>query len=259
MNPLGFISIRVSGKTGNIELTPDQVDIREIITLLQHAEDLLFPENKRNRPVISYTIQEGSVHHIFKTSLQYIIAFNALLGEVLREGSIDFLDPATASVFEQLQNEAIKKNYNFIISTSLENTNTLNITLQSRFFRSNLIWADAEFYFYGTITNAGGKDKANIHLLTDEFGTVLIQTPKEFLAKHDQNILYKKFGVRALGRQNVATGEIDLNSLKFIELIAYDSIYDAHYLNQLRQKATQTWLNNINPDEWLRELRSAYE
>ena len=35
--------------------------------------------------------------------------------------------------------------------------------------------------------------------------------------------------------------------------------YDEEYLKGLRDKAKTSWLGNINPDEWLKEVRGSYE
>jgi len=40
---IGFIEIRITGSKGNLELTPDNYDIREIISILENAENLLYP------------------------------------------------------------------------------------------------------------------------------------------------------------------------------------------------------------------------
>jgi hypothetical protein len=111
----------------------------------------------------------------------------------------------------------------------------------------------------GKIVNAGGKNKANIHILTEEFGTLKIPTPISFLEQYDENILYKTFVIRAIGKQNAITGEIDTSTLEFIDLINYQPKYDAQYLNELRDKAKKSWLGNINPDEWLNEIRGRYD
>ena len=70
MEHVGHIEIVVSGAKGNIPLSPDTYDIRDIMGILENAENLLFPGDKKNRPVISYKIEEGSVKHILKTSIQ---------------------------------------------------------------------------------------------------------------------------------------------------------------------------------------------
>lgn len=79
----------------------------------------------------------------------------------------------------------------------------------TRNYRTEAIWADAEFYFYGKVIKAGGKNPANIYVHTKELGTVRIQTPISFLEQYDENLLYKTFGIRATGKQHSETGEID--------------------------------------------------
>lgn len=259
MEKIGFIEIRITGSKGNLDLSPDNYDIREIISILENAENLLYPGDKRDRPNISYKIEEGSVKHILKTSIQYIIGFNAIIGQVNQVQNIDFLDLETAKAFENIQDIATKRNYVFSIKTSLDNTNEVRVDKTTRYYRTEAIWADAEFYFYGKVTNAGGKDKANIHVFTEELGTIRIQTPISFLEQYDENLLYKTFGIRATGKQHSETGEIDTSTLKFIELVDYQPKYDELYLKALRDKAKKSWLGSINPDKWLNEIRGGYE
>ena len=71
-------------------------------------------------------------------------------------------------------------------------------------------------------------------------------------------MLYKKFGVRTNGKQNIQTGEIDTKSLQLLELIDYNPKFDDDYLNALISKAKKNW-KGINPDEWLFNLRGGYE
>lgn len=259
MEKIGYIEIRISGSKGNLQLNPDNYDIREIISILENAENLLFPSDKKDRPTISYKIEDGSVRHILKTSVQFIIGFNAIIGQVNEVQNIDFLELGSARAFENIQDIASKKNYTFTISTSIEKSNEIKIDNSTRFYRSETVWAEAEFYFYGKVTNAGGKDKANIHVLTEDYGSIRIETPISFLEDYDENMLYKTLGVRAIGKQQSETGELDKSSLKFVELIEYNPKYDEAYLSELRNKAKKSWLNKINPDQWLKDIRGGYD
>ncbi len=254
MEKIGFIEIIVGGSKGNLKLTPDTFDIKELTEIILQAEKLLFPGERKERPLISYRMEEGSVKNIFKTSLQAVISFSAILSLIETSHNIDFLELNTAKAFESFQDTAIKKDYFFEIKTSLQNSTTLRIDKSTFYYRTSENWVEGEFYFYGKITNAGGKDKANIHLVTEELGTLYIQTPQEFLAKVEENILYKTYVVRAKGKQNSETGEIDKQSLSFIELIDYNLRYDQQYLKKLRSKA-MTWLDKTDPDEWLKDVR----
>jgi len=256
---IGQIEIRITGSKGNLELSPDNYDIKEIISILENAENLLYAGDKKDRPNISYRIEEGSVKHIFKTSLQFIIGFNAIIGQVQQTQNIDFLELSTAKAFENIQEIAAKKDYTFTIKTSLVSTNEIKVDKTTQLYRTEAIWVDAEFYFYGKITNAGGKDRTNIHINTDEFGSVTIFTPVSFFENLEENIIHKKpYGIRAIGKQHSETGELDKSSLKFIELVDFQPTYDEKYLKSLRDKAKKSWLGDLNPETWLREIRGGY-
>lgn len=253
MDKIGHIEIRVAGKKGNLDITPDNFDIKEIIQILEQVDSLLFPNEKNKRPIISYSIEEGSIRHKFKTSIQAIIAFNAIMAQIVTVQNIDFLDLPTAQAIEVFQNSAVKNDYSFSITTSIEDSVKLSIDKSTHYYRNSAVWVDAEFYFYGKVTNAGGKDKANIHILTDDIGIVKIDTPIQFLQNQENNILYKSYGIRAIGKQNSETGEIDRTSLKFIEIVDYQNSYNEEYLKKLRKKAA--WIKDVDPELWLNEIR----
>lgn len=255
MDQRGTIEIRVSGNKGNLGLSPDHYDIKEIAQLFDTVESILFSGNKKQRPEITYSIESGSVRHIFKTSFQSIVAVSAILANVLETGSIDRLELPTARAIEKLQSDAISKNYEFTISTSEWRGGELKITPQTHYRRSEEMWVDAEIYLYGTLTDAGGKDKSNIHLDTKEYGQVTIDADKEYLRNIEENLLYKEYGVRTRGKQSLATGDIDLSSLKLISLQGYRPVYDEAYLNGLIAKASKSWAG-VDVDSFLSELRS---
>lgn len=259
MKNSGYIQITIKGKKGNLSLTPDNYDIREIINVIETAENLLFPGKGKERPIISYGIEKGSVKHIFRTTLQYIIGFNALLLLINDSKSIDSLDYPTAKSFETFQDNAIKNDYEYTVKTSVQNSNELIISKSTEYYRSESIWIDAEFYFYGKITNMGGKERANFHLVTDNLGTLIIQTNRKYLEELEKNPLYKTYGIRAIGKQNSETAEIDKSSLQFLELIDYNKIYDEQYLNQLINKASESWAKIGDTTKWLNELRGNYD
>ena len=144
MEKIGFIEISIRGSKGNLDLTPDNYDIKEIISILETAENLLHPGDKKDRATISYRIEEGSVKHIFKTSIQTIIGFNAIIGQVSEVQNIDFLDLGTAKAFENIQDIATKRNYVFSITTSLDNTNEVRVDKTTQFYRTEAICEHSE-------------------------------------------------------------------------------------------------------------------
>jgi hypothetical protein len=256
MQRIGFIEIKVVGKKDNLELTPDNYDIKDIISVLENAENLLFPINKKERPTISYDIKEGSVIHILKTSLQAIIGFNALLLQISHNNySIDFLESPTAKAFEYFQDSAKKQDVSFEISTSVPDSGRLTVNQETEFIRSEDIWVDAEFYFYGIVTDFGGKEKANIHLDTKEYGLLKVDSEEAILRDYESNPLYKPYGIRATGKQNIHTGELDKSTLSLVEIIDYDRNCREDYIDGVIQRASASWEEVGDVDEWLRQMR----
>ena len=103
MEAVGDIEIRIEGSVGAPKLTPELVDIDEIREILAEAGDLLFPGLRRSqRPAISYEIVEGSVRHRFRTVMQTVIGFGAVLAQVEAEAQIDFLHERSAAAIESL-------------------------------------------------------------------------------------------------------------------------------------------------------------
>lgn len=253
MEVLGDIEIKIEGTVGAQKLTPDLVDIDEIREVLGQVSDLLFPTEKRGqRPRISYEIEEGSVRHKFRTIMQTVIGFGAVLSQISTGGQIDFLHERSAAAIESLQKLAVAHDYVIIISA---NEGRLRIDRTTHYLRNEKLWVDAEFYLYGELTNAGGKNSANIHLDTAEYGTLRISTDKAYLRGSDKNLLYKKFGLRVAGKQNFQTFEMDRNSLVFMDLFDYDMEYSDSYLDSLLKKAAPAWQDISDVDEWLNEVR----
>ena len=251
------ISLRIIGKNGGESLSPANFDIRQIRFLLDEVENLLYPDRKKrkDRPTISYEMKEGSVLNVFRTSLQSVLLVSALLGVIEQEnGSIDKLEVASAQAIENLQSFALRYNYDIEIGTSDRQQRFFRITPTTHYVRHENIMVDIECYYYGTLTDAGGKDKANIHLDTKDVGSLTIRADKEYLAGYQGNPLYKNFGVRVRAKKNILTGDIDKSTLVLVELREYQPKFDEDYLMDLIHKATPKW-KDINPDEWLTNIR----
>lgn len=112
--------------------------------MLQNVEDMLFPNNKKDRPIITYDIQVGSVKHLFKTTIHAIIGFSAVLGQIQAYESIFFLELKTAVAIENIQNLSRQKNYEFQIETSLKDHYELIINSSIKYFRAEDVWVDAD-------------------------------------------------------------------------------------------------------------------
>ncbi len=250
-----YIDIHISGKNGEIPLIPANYDISELKDILTYAENLLFPNTPRTvRPIISYEMKEGSVIHRFWTSLQGVVTFAAVMSMVSETGSLDGLDLKTAEAVESIQKIAREKDYTIEFSSSRSSETSLSITAQTDFKRTEKVWVESEFYFYGQVQSAGGKTDAAIKIEVKGKGLLTIATEKDMLEGLEKNLLYHNCGVRAKGRQNIDTGEIDRHSLVLVSLVDYEPKFDENYLNKLIKKAASTF-EGVDSEELMNELR----
>lgn len=255
MEESGKIEIRVIGRIGNEPLSPENFAIREIRSLFDVVETMLYPNQKNSRAPITYSLESGSVRNIFKTTLQSAAAFIAIVSLVQQTGSLEGLELPTARALHEVQKSAVRNNFTYEFGTPYEDKPYLTISKDTTYHIDENLWADAEFYFYGVLVNAGGKDKTNIHLLTKDNGLLTIATEKEFLQNLEENVLYKHFMVRAVGRQNIVSGELDTSSLHLLELSNYDPTYNKQYLDNLIKKASPKWAGVVDADKWVSEIR----
>lgn len=249
MDGLGYIEVKLQ------DINPNEFDISNLIDLLKNVENLLYPTDKKKRPIISYEVKEGSVRNIIKTIMGPILAVNAILSQVNENKSIDFIDSTQAKAIENIQEWTIKNNYNLVIKTSVKNTSELEINRSTKYFRSENIWIDSDLFLYGKIISMGGKTNPNLHILTDDYGTLIVQTTEEVLANQSNNKLYKYAGVHVHAKQNIKSGQLDKNEIKLLDFVDYEQSADDEYLENLIKEASKSWIDVKDTDKWLAEIR----
>ncbi len=254
MEALGHVEIHIQDHLNLGKLNPDTFDIAELRDTLMYVEDLLFPDKKQGRPRITLQIEAGSVVERFTTSLSAVARFSGVLALVANLQHLQGLDKRTAEPFIRLQAYSIKNGRSISLTTS-ESNSELKITPETKYDHyDDGAWTDTEFFFYGEIVDAGGKNSPNIHLDVPEKGVLTISTSKQVLSEQQENLLYKTVGVHARGKRNIISGDIEVGSLSLIKLIDYAPAWDENYINGLVAKGSKTW-REIDPDIWLNEVR----
>lgn len=249
MTNLGYIEVKIHN------IHPSDFDISHVVELLKNVESLLYPNDRKKRPIISYEIKEGSVRNIFKTDLSQVILVNTTIKNINDTKSIDNIDLIQAKAIENIQEWASKNNLDVEIKSSIKNTNKLEINRNTNFQRSENIWIDSDLYLYGKIISMGGKTNPNLHISTEEHGTVIIQTTEEVLANQSDNRLYKYSGVHVHAKQNIKNGQLDKSDIKLLGFIEYEQSLDDNYLDNLINEASKSWTDIKDTDQWLAEIR----
>ena len=257
MESQGQLIIHIVGKYGAEKLTPKNYDVTLMQSVLEYVSALLGLDKKKGRPAVTYQTMEGSVNNVFTMSKQKAVEIAAVMSLFVNSGySLDALETTTATALENLQKFAIQNDFSLDISSSEPESETITITPKTIFKRSENLWVDAEVYYYGTLVDAGGKNKSNIHLDTKD-GLIKIDADKELLTGIEGNPLYRKFGVRAIAKQNVVTGAIDSSTLKMKELFEFEPRFDADYLESKIEAATSVW-SGVDADEFVHQVREGW-
>jgi hypothetical protein len=252
----GYIEVKIEGTKGNAPLEPDTYDIKELRDLLDEIEALVYPTRRPNDHLISHKVEKGSVKHFFTTALLAVLSLQDSFELVQNnDGVLDSLPLRAANAILHLQTESKSKGYIYTITTSKENSKPLRIDGNSNYRISDDIWVDTELYLYGQVTDIGGKKNANIHLETVDHGSVAINADKDVLKDIKDNLLYKTCAIRTTAIQNINTQEIKKGSLNLISLLPPQQELDINYLDKLIERASESWAEVNDSDEWLNKLR----
>ena len=253
MDNEGTISIRIVGQHNGKPISPDNYDIRLAHNVIGNIMLLLGDQLKDKSQTNVFSIQEGSLVNVVKTTKQRAVEIAAMLSMFGTTLNIDALEANTSKAMNVFRDLAIRNNIEFSISTSETNGEPLSINPNIHFIHDENAWVESEFYFFGRLIDAGGKDKPNIHLATN-FATLTIHAERDYLAGLEKNPLYKEYGVTVRGKQNIYTGEIDYKTLTLIKLQGFSLIFNESYLNEKIVLASQTW-NDVDVDEYIQEVR----
>lgn len=253
MEEQGYIEVKIDGLVGNKELKPADIDIAEIKEIISDVETFLYPTRgeKADRPHISYKIEEGSARNLFYLPISGVLLFNGLTNEINSRGNIDFLDNKRAEVIDKFQRKAKERNVEISFLSSSHLAPLLKINKETNFFKIAATYIETEFVLYGKVNEEGGNNP-NFHLLTKEYGKLVISATEQQLLEGEKR-LFKTYGVRAKGKQNLVDGKPF--DLKLIDYITYNPNYDEHKLDLLIERASVNWNTIPNVDVWLKNIR----
>ncbi|MEZ4827855.1 MAG: hypothetical protein R3C61_16450 [Bacteroidia bacterium] len=257
MSRLSTFEIHIDGRYKGTPLTPDAFDIKDWEETLKYARTLLFPDSpNKTRPHISFTQETGSIRFIFTTTIASIIQAHSLLAEVQKSKDLGILPEKQAESIRYFHRLAQHRQFEIKLGEQNKLDEGLLINQHTEFTIDKPAWVETETIVWGKVMNMGGKTNPNIHLETDDFGTIIIAATEEELAKQEQNRIYHQQQLQIRIRQNAFTGEYDTSNARLVAFIDYDYTESSEaYLERLIREATPGWAEVIDPENWLRELR----
>lgn len=249
------IEVKLTGKRGTDVLRPETVGAGYLIEALSLTRDLLAPD-KNEDPVI--IIEEGSLVLRHNDGAERIAELAYFLERVSTDYLIDAVPDKVRKVLYGLRKLAARHGDTVIVSD--QEKELLVITRDTEFIEDTNLWVDAEVYVRGTVTNAGGISNPNLHIKTDDpkFGTLLISATEAQLSDDDKNRLYKPVSLRISIQEHARTGAYDLRSarlLDFIETKTVEATDVSSYVDQLIDRAKNSWESITDKEAWLGEIR----
>jgi hypothetical protein len=255
-NKMDF-EIKINGTRDGQSITPEQLDIDELIAFMENAKNILYSNNK-DKPRIYVKVKKGSVRFIYTAATTMVIQAHALLAEVNNSKQLTILNPKQQEAIKFFQKYAIKNHVTINLGKYGHLENGLSIDKQTKWKIAKPVWVKTELFLDGKVTNIGGKSKPNIHLDTKDFGNLTITASEKYLATDKKNRIYKKQRVRIELMQNLEDLTYDLKSAKLIEFIDYENIPGEsidNYLAKLIKKSSKDWEGIEDSETWLNEIR----
>lgn len=249
------IDLKIEGSREGKSLSPELLDVDEIIHLLSHARDFLFPEKSKNRGRVSVSLKEGSAVFSLGVDAATAIQSQALLSNLNTNHNLSILKPKQIEAIEFFQK--FVKEHDFVAHWGLagKQMEGLRMDRRTEWVTPDEIWADEELYITGEIVDIGGKKNPNVHIDTEEFGTLTVTANRVMLGEDDKNRLYKEQQLRIRIKRNLQTGAFQKGSAELIEFIDFKEESPDEYLDRLIAES-KAFMDQIeDPDQWLKSIR----
>lgn len=248
----GYIELRVTNKENT--LRPEDIDINEVKDLISDIESFLYPnrKEKKDRPHISYHIEEGSAKHKFFLPITAVILFNGLTNEIRNRNNLDFLDYIRQSIIDKFQKKAVKEGYVIEFNHSMSNEPSLIIDYTTNFEMTAPTFYESEFYLYGEIYQEGGKNP-NLHISTKKYGNLVVSATKEQIMDGEKKT-YKPYGIKVRGKRSFEDDH--LTDLALIEFIQYEPVFNKTLLDEVIEKASVNLSKITDVDAWLDGIKA---
>lgn len=240
--------LTLKGKTPDGRyITPENTRIDDLFNQLQDVRKLV----QDGSALISF--EEGSLKTMIVGGATVIAALVSDIQNIQR-GNYYNVNSKRITAVESLMNQARKNNWEYDFSTP-DSGSLLVISRENPLPPIKDVWIPSLSVFEGEITDAGGKDKPNIHLLSN--GKILkINATKEQLGSIEENMLYKNKRIKVSYLLNPRTG--DMKEYKLLAILEQPTL-DTDKLNQFIEQGTKDWADVKDITAWVEDHRKGGE
>jgi hypothetical protein len=253
-NPL--IEFVLKDRVGGVEISPDTINLPDFNEFNQQVQAFITGSEHLELDAVRVGVSKGSYKLTAILTLLVASALESDLKALERPDSLGEIDPKRADVIAKWQSRT-KNSPDRKIEIRPLGIKAKPIALNAMTdYRIGQIvpWVRVEKYLFGTVTNMGGAQKANVHIRLD--GTdqvVIVGTNQDYLKEQERNRLYKKVLVRVQADQNHRTGE--LRALRLISFEDYEPKLDEKAMDRFAEEGRKAWKDVASAGKWVRQLR----
>ena len=251
------IDLKINGVRDGKQLSPELLDVDEVVSLLSYARDFLFPEKSKFRARVSVALKKSSAVISLQVDSATAVKSQALLSQLNTDHNLGLLTAKQMDAIEGLQKYVKEQNFVLHFGEAEKMAEGLRIDRETEWKSPEDIWIDEERYVKGEIVDIGGKTKSNIHIVTEDFDTLTVAADKETLSEDAKNRLYKEHQLRIRVKRNLHTGEYKKGSAELIEFVDFEKEGESPeaYLDRLIAEAKPFMDKIEDPDKWLKHIR----
>ena len=249
------IIFELKGILDGREISPQTLDIRRAHEFLGEVKEFIFAD--KNIPTagvhIPFQYAEGSARFIAEVPENFVPTIEHDLNGLMEKGEkFEFAVPKRSAVLQKWRQNC-QRNPGIEYGIGTVDTQLSCINQETRLPNPVNQPYQSELYLFGRIMEWGGVSTSNIHIKTEEYGTVLVTIEPQLLAQEETNRVYHEATIRVLATQNLLTGEI--LKAEFLEFADYAPGKKPEVLAAAIKIGTLKWSDVPNAAEWVRDLR----
>lgn len=170
---------------------------------------------------------------------------------------LDHLRPARGKQFADWQVRALAE-AGFAVRLTLDSAQGASVPVTvdaSTDWAYRQTFVAVELYLYGTITRMGGRLRPRVQIRDERLGTRTLDCPRQALADERTNRLYRRGGVHASARLNLASGQLDRwMFIGFVDLKSLSAKAEAKHLVAATVERGASTCRGLD-HTWLRKRR----
>lgn len=247
------ITIAFEDESQGYAISPSRVPLSLLAEFSVDVAKLVRGSEKEvDTDVIEVQIVEGSLAFAFAPPASE--GFLSDLRVLADSNDLARIDRKRRAVLERWQADARTSFHRAVKITTAAISRVIVIDEHSDFLAKEVEqWVNVERYVRGEITDLGGANTPNAHIVLPDGKRLTVRTDKELILAQRSNLVYKTVHLRIRARLNVSTGEMREASL--IEFVDYRPNFDEDEFKRFTEKGKKAWADVDDPAQWVRDLR----